>query len=109
MSDLAYGAVAVVGGPIHNDGDAARTVTLKLDLLVVDPFQLPGAALDGALDVFLGHVFCLRGQDRRAQSGVPIRVAATLGGNCDFLDDTGEYLAALGIQRALLVLDCGPL
>ena len=35
--------------------------------------------------------------------------SAALGGHGDFFNQTGEYLAALGVQRALFVLDCGPL
>ena len=40
--------------------------------------------------------------------GVAVRIAAALGGDSNFLDQASENLAALGIQRALLVLDCGP-
>jgi len=37
--------------------------------------------------------------------GLPFRVAAAaLGGDGDFPDQAGEYLAALGIQRAFLCL-----
>ena len=108
VADLAYRAVAVVGQYIHNDGHAAGAVALEGDLLVVDAFQFAGAALDGALDVVLRHIFGLGRQNRGAQPGIGVRVAAALGGNRDFLEQAGEYLAALGIQRALLVLDCGP-
>ena len=93
---------------IHDDRHAARAVALEGDLFVVHAFQFAGAALDGALDVVLRHVLRLGGGHGRAQAGVAVRVAATLGGYGDFLKETREYLAALCIQRALLVLDCGP-
>jgi hypothetical protein len=35
-------------------------------------------------------------------------LSAALCGDCNFPEQTGEYLAALGIERALLVLDRGP-
>jgi hypothetical protein len=31
-----------------------------------------------------------------------------LGGDADFLDQSGKDFAALGIKRALLMLNCGP-
>ena len=55
-----------------------------------------------------GMFSALAASNGRAQPGVAVRVAAALGGYGYFLEQTGEYLAALGIQRALLVLDCGP-
>ena len=93
---------------IDDDGDAAGAVALKGDLFVADAFQLAGAALDGALDVVLRHVLGLGGQNGGAQPRIAVRIAAALGGDGDFLDQAGEDLAALGVERALLVLDCGP-
>jgi len=56
----------------------------------------------------LRHIFRFGGQNRGAQPGVAVRVAAAaLGGYGDLPDQACEYLAALCIQRALLVLDCG--
>jgi len=109
VTDLAHRAVAVVGHDIDDDGDAPRAVTLEADLLVVDAFQLAGAAQNRALDVLLRHVFRLGSQNGCAQAGVHIGVTAALCGDSDLLEQTSEYLAALGIERALLVLDCGPL
>ena len=74
----------------------------------------------GALDAKRGKIFTRLikeisiaakngGEDGRAQTRIAIRIAAAiLGGNADFLDETGEDLATLGVERALLVLNCGP-
>ena len=43
-----------------------------------------------------------------AQAGVAVRIAAALGSDAYFLEQAGEYLAALGVQRALFVLDSRP-
>ena len=108
MADLADRAVAVVGKHIDDNGDAAGAVALEGDLLVVDAFQLASAAQDRALDVVLRHILGLSRQNGGAKPGIGIGVAAALGSDRDFLEQASEYLAALGIQRALLVLDCGP-
>ena len=108
MTNLAHGAVAIVGQRLHDDRHAAGPVALEGDLFVAHAFQFAGAALDGPLDVVLRHVFGLGRGNGGAQPGVAVRVAAALGSDGDFLEQTGEYLAALGIQRALFVLDCGP-
>jgi hypothetical protein len=50
----------------------------------------------------------LRRQNGGSQPGIAVGVATPFGGNGDFSEQAGEYLAALGIERALLVLDCGP-
>ena len=109
VADLGDGAVAVVGGALHQDGHAARAVTLEGDLLVGGPLQLARALLDGALDVVGGHVDALGLVHRRAQAGVGVGVAAADARRDGHLaDDLGEDLAALGVERALLVLDRVP-
>ena len=52
VADFADGAILVVGEDIDDDGDASGAVALVGDLLVGDAFELAGAALNGALDVF---------------------------------------------------------
>ena len=110
MANFADRAVLVVGEHLDDDGDATGAVALVGDLLVGDAFELAGAALDGALDVVGGHVLRLGRGDGAAQTGIAVGVsaAAGLGGDGDFLDQTGEDLATFGVKRALLVLDCGP-
>ena len=103
------GAVAVVGQHIDDDRNAAGTVALEADLLVGCAFEFAGSLLDGALDVVRGHVLGLGCGDRAAKARVAVRIAsAAFGGDGDFLDQAGKDLAALGVQRALLMLDCRP-
>src|SRR6185369_122025 len=108
VTDLADRAVAVIGGDFDEDGNAARAVAFEGDLFVTHAWQFAGAALDGFLDVVARHIFSLSGSDRGSQAGILIRVTAALRSHGDFLDKTGEDLAALSIKRALLVLNCGP-
>src|ERR1700741_3536811 len=109
VTDFTDGAVAIVGIDLGKDGDSARAVALEREFLVGRAGQLAGAALDGALDVVGGHVLALGGEDGGAQTRIAVGIAATVfGGNADFLDQASKNLAALGIERALLVLDCGP-
>src|SRR5258706_963981 len=103
-------AVAVVGADFHQHRYAARAVALEREFLVVHAGQLPGAALGSALDVVGWHVLCLGCSDSSPKPRISIRIAASrLRRHGNFLDQTGENLAALGIQRALFVLDCVPL
>ena len=108
MTNFADGTVAVIGRDLDQDRDAARAVAFKGDLFVANARQLAGAALDGALDVVGGHVLGLGCCNGRAQTRVLFQVAAALGRHGDFLDKTGEDLAALRVKRALLVLNCCP-
>src|ERR1700761_1178565 len=108
MAHLAHRAVAIVGRGLDQQRDAARTVALEGDLFIERAGQLTGAALDGALDVVLRHVLRLGCEDRRAQPRITVRVAAPACRHADFLDQAGEDLAALRVQRAFFVLDCGP-
>ena len=55
------------------------------------------------------HVLGFGRENGAAQPRIGVRIAAAiLGGNRNFLDQTGKNLAALGVERALLMLDCGP-
>ena len=110
MTDLADGAIFVVGEDFDDEGDAAGAVALVGDLFVADAFEFAGAALDGAFDVVGGHVLRFGCGDGATEARVAVGIAATagLGGDGDFLDEAGEDLAAFGVKRALLVLDCRP-
>ena len=91
-------------------GRAAGPVALVVDLFVGDAGQLAGAALDRPLDVLGGHVGGLGFGDDGAQSRVHVDVAAAIPGrDGHLLDEAREQLAALGVERALLVLDRVPL
>ena len=109
VTDLADGAVFVVGEDVDDEGDAAGAVALVSDLFVADAFELAGSALDGAFDVVGGHVLSFGGGDGAAQAGVAVGIAAAgFGGDGDFLDEAGKDFAAFGVCGALFMLDCRP-
>src|SRR5205085_4912496 len=109
VPDLADGAIPVIGRHIYEQSYTARSVALEHDLFVGGTRKLPRTALNCALDVVGGHVFGLGCSYGRAEARIALRVApAGFGGHGNFLDQPGEYFAALGIERALLVFDRGP-
>ena len=110
VADLGDGAVAVVGRALDEDARPRPGRSPRGDLLVGGAFELARALLDGALDVVGGHVHALGLLHRGAQAGIRDRVAAAdAGGDGHLADDLGEDLPALGVERALLVLDGCPL
>src|ERR1035437_7798353 len=77
--------------------------------VLLSVMQSTATALDGALDVVLGHIIGIRLVHRQAQARITIRVAAAQ--PCrhgDFLDQSREIFTALGILLALAVLDVRP-
>ena len=110
MTDLAHGTVAVVRIDVKQNRDPARAVALQGELLVSGAGKLARAALDGPLDVIGGHILRLGRNDGATQTRVGVRIAAAIfRGDADFFDQTGENLPTLGVERALFMLDCGPL
>ena len=106
VAQLADRAVLVVGQRIDDDGRAAGAVGFVGDLFVADAGFFAGAAADGPLDVFGGHVRGLGVRDNRPQPRVHVGIAAAAARrDGQFLDDAGENLAALGVERALFMLD----
>src|SRR5919112_4748339 len=110
-ADLHGRPVLVVGQALDEDGDPAGRVALVGDGLVVHAAGLGARpALDRAVDVVVGHRRLLRLLDgveqRRVAGGV---TAARAGRDLDVLDELGEELAALGVDRGLLVLRRRPL
>src|SRR4051794_592267 len=106
---FADGAVLVIGEHLDHDRDAPGAIPLVGDFLVRDARELPRAALDRALDVVGRHVRRLGFRHDRAQPRVLVDVAAAVARrDGQFLDDAREDLAALGVSRALLVLDGVP-
>src|SRR5208283_671388 len=101
--------VAVVSVDIQQNGNATWSVALERKYLIRCPGEFTGTALNRPLDVIGRHVLSFSGEDGGAQPRVGIRIAAAvLRSNIDFLDKAGDNLAALGVERALLVLDRGP-
>jgi hypothetical protein len=110
VANLGDRAVAVVRHRIDHHGDASGAVALVSDLVVGDALLLAGAAPDGALDGLVGHVRAFGVGDGLAQARVGVGVAAARAGrDLDLLDELREELAALGVERALLVFNGVPL
>ncbi len=102
-------AIAVVGERVDEDGNTAGTVALEANLLVGCSLELASSLLDGALNVVSRHILGLGCDDGAAEAGIAVRIAsAALGRDGDFFDQASKDLATLGVQRALLVLDCRP-
>ena len=108
VADVADGSVAVVGGHIHQNGRAARTVALEHDFLDHAAFQFARATHDGFLDVVGGHGDRFGGKDGGTQTRVAIRIAAITRGDGDFFDNARETLAALGVRGRLFMLNGCP-
>lgn len=84
MPDLGDRSRRIVAQGGNENGDAPRTISLVLDLSIGDALEIARSFLDGALDVLLGHRLGFRRVDRRAQTRIPGRIAASdLGGHRD--------------------------
>src|SRR5208283_1256762 len=93
---------------LRQQSHPARPIALKDKFFIAGAGQFAGAALDGAFDVVGRHVLGLSRHDSRTQPRVHVGIAPRLRRHRDFLDETGEDLAALGVKRALLMLDGCP-
>src|SRR5690606_31805767 len=86
-----------------------RPVALVPDLLVDGAFDRPDPALDGALDVVVGHRGGLGLLDGGGECRVEVGItAAFAGGDLDPLRQLGEQLAAGRVLAALAVFDVCP-
>src|SRR3954453_20976305 len=103
---LRGGPVAVVGQALDEEGAPAAGVALVGDVLPVGAAGLQARTpLDRTVDVVVRDGGLLRLLDGVVEGGVAGRVtAARAGGHLDVLDQLGEQLAALGVDRSLLVL-----
>src|SRR5205823_9700195 len=110
VAHLGNGAIAVIGDRLDQDGDPARTIALVGDLVqLLCLLAAAGGTLNGALNVFLGHIQRPRALDGEPQAEIGVRVATTFaGGDGDLARQLGEHLAALGVVNALLTLDLSP-
>src|ERR1041385_3054992 len=110
MANLRNRAVAIVSHRLHHQRHAAGTIALVSNLLVVDAFFFAGAATDRTFDGVVRHIPALGVEDRLTQTRVGIRIpAAATRRDGDLFNKLGEQLPALGIERALLMLDTMPL
>ncbi|CAB4346171.1 unannotated protein [freshwater metagenome] len=86
-----------------------RRIALVGDLFVGNAFKFTGAALDGALDGVDRDRTVASLLKHGAQRGIHCRIAAAFAcSNFDLPNEFGEYLGALLIGCALLVLDRRP-
>ena len=110
VAHVGHGTGFVVGHAVHHQGRAADAVAFVAQLDVFRAFHVARAFVDGALHVVFGHVRVPSLVHRQAQARVGIGVAAAqTRGNGDFLDQTGEDFAALGVGAGFFVLDVRPL
>ena len=110
MTNLGDRAIAIIGHRFDQQSDAARAIAFIRDFVVGHALFRAGAAADGPIDRVVGHVAGLGVENGLAQARVSIRVpAAGARRDRNFLDELGEEFAALGVSRALLVLDAMPL
>src|SRR4029077_13791530 len=68
VTNLADGAVAIVGIDVQQNGDATGTVALQCEFFVGGAGEFAGTPLDGPLDVVGRHVFGLGCQNGTAQA-----------------------------------------
>src|SRR5258706_7344735 len=108
MTDLAHGAITVVGRRQYQHGRAPRPVAFEHDFVDLPAFELARAAHDGPLDVFGRHADVLGVVDGRAQARITVGIASAARRDGDFLDDFRELLTALSVGGGFLVLDRRP-
>ncbi len=109
VAHVGDGPVAVVGDDVDEDADAVRAIRLVDGFDQFTALQLARAALDGPVDVVLGHIGRAGIGHGQAQGGVAVHVAAALArSNGDLLGDARKLLAALGVAGRLLMFNGGP-
>src|SRR5829696_6471432 len=109
MPDLRDRAVSIVRHRLNQQRHAAWAITLVRDLFVIDSFFFTRTTTNRTLDRVVGHVSALRIEDCFAQTRVGVRVtAAAARRDGDLFNKLREQLAALGVERAFLVLNTVP-
>src|SRR5436189_2654693 len=109
LPELGGRAVAVFGHDLAEDGRAAGAIAFVEHFLHIAALDLARAALDGSLDVVLGHADGFGVVDRKAEANVGVWIAAAhLGRDDDRLRQLRPKLAALGIDGRFAVLDVRP-
>src|SRR5262245_5056457 len=106
MAYLRHGAVAVVCHRFNQQSHAPRSIPFISDLFVVDAFFFASTTTNRSVNGVVRHVAGLGVDYRFSQASVSVRVtAARAGSHSYFFNKLREKFAALGIERALLVLD----
>src|SRR5256885_11358554 len=109
MSYLRHGAIAIVSQRLSHQCHATWTITFVRDLFIADACFLTGATTNRAIDRVIGHVAGLGISNRFAQACIAFGIAAAAAcRDGDLLNKLREQFAALGVERAFLVLDTVP-
>src|SRR5687767_9518219 len=103
MTDLADGAIFVVGGDLDDNGRSTGSISFVMEFFYMAALEFASAAHNGALDVIGGHAHCLGGGDSRSKACIGIDVAAAARGDHDFLNQAGEHLPAFGVEGSLFM------
>src|SRR5262249_35434557 len=110
LAHLAVGAVAIIRKDIDHNSDAAGAEAFVGDFIIGDAFELAGAFLDGAVDVFLRHRHAAGRVDRHAHAHIHHGVAAAvLGRDHDGAAELAPQPATLGVNGAFFVLNVRPM
>ena len=105
---VARGTVVVVGQRLDDDRRAAHAVSFVGKLLIISVSEFARRALDGALDIVVGHIRRLRLRDDVRELGVGGRIGVIARRNGDLSAEFREDLAAGGVRLALLRLNIVP-
>lgn len=110
-ANLRSGPVPIISRRLYDYGHAAGGVAFINYLVEVLRFAtFARSALDGPLDVIIGHALRTRSLNRAAQPRIAVGIAATaLGRDANFLRQLAEYLPALRVDCAFETLNLGPL
>lgn len=104
MADLTGGSIAVIGGGFHDDGDAAGPIAFVGDFFVDGSIDGARSFINGAVDVFGGHIDFFSGGNSGPKSGIGVGVApAQACSNRNFADNAGENLSAAGIDNGFFM------
>ena len=75
--DIRYGTHVVVSSRFYKDGNAVRTITFVVDLLIAFG-RLICRFLDSAVDILLGHILALALLNKHSQTRVAIGICTAL-------------------------------
>ena len=109
MTNVACGAVFVVGKRFDDYGNAVRAVTFVNDGFVVNAAEFAACFLNAAANIVVRHIsglcFCDNGSERRIAVGVG---TARFNRNRDLTTDFGKNLRTCRVGLAFCSFDCRP-
>ena len=106
MPNLCDSAIAIICHGVNHHGHAARTIAFVSYLFIRDALFCARATAYRTVNRVVGHVRALRVRYGFAKTSVCVYVAAARAcRNRNLFNQLRKHLAALGVQRALLMLD----